>query len=168
MPAPGAPAWPAAKTPPDAPASSGAQALPGAPAPGGSSAAAGPAAGAPGREPAGPPAHVMDPLERTVQRVLRAGLAVSFVLMAAGIVLAVVRGQGLALLAVPLGELGAGLVAADSAAYLSLGLVVLIATPFVRVAGSLLAFVRLRDRRYALVTAVVLGVMCLSVLLGKA
>ena len=44
----------------------------------------------------------------------------------------------------------------------------LIATPFVRVAGSLLAFALLRDRRYALVTAVVLAVMCVSVLIGKA
>ncbi len=117
---------------------------------------------------ASPPAHVMDPLERTVQRVLRDGLAVSFALMAVGIVLAVARGQGLAPRVVPLGELGAGLVALDSAAYLSLGLIALIATPFVRVAGSLLAFMRLRDRRYALVTAVVLAVMFVSVALGKA
>ena len=55
----------------------------------------------------------------------------------------------------------------DPAAYLSLGLIVLIATPFVRVAGSIVAFARERDRRYVLVTAVVLAVMCLSVVLGK-
>ena len=60
------------------------------------------------------------------------------------------------------------LVALDPAAYLSLGLIVLIATPFVRVAGSIVAFARERDRRYVLVTAVVLAVMCLSVVLGKA
>ena len=56
----------------------------------------------------------------------------------------------------------------DPAAYLSLGLLVLIATPFVRVAGSIVAFARERDRRYVLVTAVVLAVMCLGVVLGKA
>ena len=36
-----------------------------------------------------------------------------------------------------------------------------------RVAGSLVAFARERDRRYVLVTAVVLAVMCLGVVLGK-
>jgi uncharacterized membrane protein len=99
--------------------------------------------------------------------VLRAGIVVSFALMAAGIVLALAGGSGLAARVVPLGELGAGLAGPDSAAYLSLGLLALIATPFVRVAGSLLAFVWLRDRRYALVTAVVLAVMCVSVALGR-
>ena len=54
------------------------------------------------------------------------------------------------------------------AAYLSLGLVVLIGTPFVRVAGSLVVFARERDRRYVLVTAIVLLVMCASVVLGRA
>lgn len=43
----------------------------------------------------------------------------------------------------------------------------LIGTPFVRVAGSLVTFVRERDGRYVLVTAIVLLVMCLGVLLGK-
>jgi uncharacterized membrane protein len=45
---------------------------------------------------------------------------------------------------------------------------VLIATPFVRVAGSIVAFAREHDRRYVLITSVVLAVMCLSVVLGKA
>ena len=56
----------------------------------------------------------------------------------------------------------------DPAAYLSLGLLVLIATPFVRVAGSIITFARERDRRYVLITAVVFAVMCLSVVLGRA
>jgi uncharacterized membrane protein len=115
-----------------------------------------------------PRPHDMDPLERTVQRVLQAGVVVSFAFMVAGIVLAVSHGEGLAVHVVPLGRLGAGLAALDSAAYVSLGLMVLIATPFMRVAGSLIAFLGLRDRRYTLVTAVVLFVMCLSVLLGRA
>jgi len=109
----------------------------------------------------------MDPLERTVQRVLQAGVAVSFGLMLAGLVLALVLKQPLTPRVTPVGDLGTGLAALDSAAFISLGLIVLIATPFVRVAGSLVAFLCLRDRRYALVTAAVLAVMCLSVLIGK-
>jgi uncharacterized membrane protein len=115
-----------------------------------------------------PVRHVMDPLERTVQRVLQGGVAAGFVLLVAGIVVALAGGEELSPHVVPLGELWAGLVAPDSAAYFSLGLIVLIATPFVRVAGSLLAFLRLRDRRYALVTAAVLLVMVVSVVLGAA
>ena len=41
------------------------------------------------------------------------------------------------------------------------------ATPFVRVAGSIVTFALERDRRYVLVTAVVLAVMCLGVVLGR-
>ena len=119
-------------------------------------------------EPRAPEAHVMDPLERTVQRVLQAGVVLSFALMLAGVVLALARGEQLAVHVVPLRQLAAGLAMLDSAAYVSLGLVVLIATPFVRVAGSLIAFLRLRDRRYALITAAVLLVMCVSVLAGQA
>ena len=57
---------------------------------------------------------------------------------------------------VPLADLPALLGELDPAAFLSLGLLVLIATPFVRVAGSIIAFARERDRRYVLITAVVL------------
>ena len=45
---------------------------------------------------------------------------------------------------------------------------VLVATPFVRVGGSVVAFAREGDRRYVLITSVVLAVMCLGVLLGRA
>jgi uncharacterized membrane protein len=109
----------------------------------------------------------MDPVERIIHTVLLAGIAVSVALLAAGVALVLARGE------VPRGvvtfsALPAGLAALDPAAYLSLGVMVLIATPFVRVAGSLVAFARDRDLRYVLLTAFVLVVMCLSVALGRA
>jgi uncharacterized membrane protein len=110
----------------------------------------------------------MDAVERMVNVVLTAGIVVTIVLLAAGLVLSVAEGQGLPTQMVPLADLPSLLVAFDPAAYLSLGLIVLIATPFVRVAGSVVAFARERDRRYVLITAVVLVVMCASVLIGKA
>ena len=113
-------------------------------------------------------AHVMDPIERTVRWILLCGIAVSVALMAAGLILGVARGAALPRGVVPLAEIPRGLAALRPAAYLSLGLIVLIGTPFVRVAGSLVVFVRARDRRYVLVTASVLLVMCVSVLLGRA
>jgi uncharacterized membrane protein len=116
----------------------------------------------------GGPAHTMDPIERMVSRVLGIGIAVSVSLMLAGLVLSLISGEGMPGHVVPFTDLLPGLADADPAAYLSLGLLVLVATPFVRVGGSVVTFARERDRRYVLVTAVVLAVMCLGVVLGKA
>ncbi len=113
------------------------------------------------------PAHVMDPIERLVSRVLGVGIVVAVALMLTGLVLGVAKGEGVPAHVVPLADLVAGLTALDPAAWLSAGLLVLVATPFVRVGGSIVAFAVERDRRYVLVTAVVLAVMCLGVLLGK-
>ena len=110
----------------------------------------------------------MEPIERTIRWILLCGIALSVALMAAGLVLGVARGAGLPRGVVPLVELPRALAALRPAAYLSLGLIVLIGTPFVRVAGSLVVFARERDRRYVLVTATVLLVMCLGMALGKA
>ena len=112
--------------------------------------------------------HVMDPIERMVSRVLTVGIAVSISLMAVGLALSVFDQEGLPSHVVPLADLPSLLGKLDPAAYLSLGLIVLIATPFVRVFGSVIAFALERDRRYVLVTSIVLAVMCLSVVLGKA
>jgi uncharacterized membrane protein len=114
-----------------------------------------------------PTRHVMDAVERMVNRVLVTGIAVSVVLMAVGLVLGALSGDGIPSAVVPLGDLFSGLAAFDPAAWLSLGLIVLIATPFVRVAGSIVVFARERDGRYVLVTAIVFAVMCLSVVLGR-
>jgi uncharacterized membrane protein len=110
----------------------------------------------------------MEPVERVIRWILLCGIVVSVALMAAGLALGVAGGSGLPRGVVPLAELPRALVALRPAAYLSLGLIVLIGTPFVRVAGSLAVFVTERDGRYVLVTAIVLAVMCLGVLLGKA
>ena len=113
------------------------------------------------------PAHRMDPVERTVRAVLLAGVGVSVALMAAGLALGFLDGSGFPHGVAPLSSLWRGLAALEPVAYLSLGVIVLVATPFVRVAGSLIAFARERDVRFVLVTAAVLVVMCLGVALGK-
>ena len=120
-----------------------------------------------GSERAVRPPHVMDAVERMVSRVLIAGITVSVVLMAIGLVLGVLAGEGIPSGVTALGDLVHGLVALDPGAYLSLGLITLIATPFVRVGGSIVAFARERDRRYVVITAIVFAVMCLSVVIGR-
>ncbi len=128
-----------------------------------------PGTGAPdGSPPGAPTPHVMDPIERMVSRALAAGITVSVAFMAVGLILGLVDEEGMPTHAVSFADLPSLLRAFDPAAYLSLGLLLLIATPFVRVAGSIVAFALQRDRRYVLVTAVVLAVMCLSVVVGRA
>jgi uncharacterized membrane protein len=109
----------------------------------------------------------MGPVERIVQATLAVGIAASVLLMAVGIVLTLLRGGGLPETVVAIADLPRDLLHGEPAAFLSLGLIVMIGTPFVRVAGSLVAFARERDRRYVLITATVLCVMCLSVALGR-
>jgi uncharacterized membrane protein len=110
----------------------------------------------------------MGPVEKVVHWVLLVGLLVSVTLMGTGIVLGLVQHEGLPSGVVPPHELWGALRDGDPAAYLTLGLLVLITTPFLRVAGTLVAFVRERDARYVLVSATVLTLMCLSVILGRA
>jgi len=110
----------------------------------------------------------MDLVERMVRRVLLVGIALSVTLMAVGLILGALGGDGLPSGVVPLTGMPSRLAELDAAAFLSLGLIVLIATPFVRVGGSIIAFASEGERRYVLITAVVLAVMCVSVVLGKA
>lgn len=117
-----------------------------------------------------------DAMEREVGRWLKAG-----VLLAAGVVLVggvayLVRSGGTpfalqafrgepAELRSLLGILS-GVVALDSRAVIQFGVVLLIATPIVRVALTLIGFVRQRDGQYVLLTAVVLGLLLFSLLHG--
>ena len=119
------------------------------------------------RQGAAPQQHEMDAIERVVRGILSWGIVAAVVCMAIGLVLGVLDAEGLPTRVVPVGEVLSGLAAFDPAAYLSLGLLVLIATPLVRVAASLVAFARLHERRYVLVTGIVLAVMCVSVVVGR-
>jgi len=61
-----------------------------------------------------------------------------------------------------------GAAAFDSLAIVQLGLVMLIATPVLRVAFTLVAFVLQRDRTYVFVTTVVLALLVYGLLYGRA
>lgn len=60
----------------------------------------------------------------------------------------------------------AGLLALEGSAVVALGLLVLIATPVLRVAVSIPAFAAQKDRTYVVITSVVLVVLLTSFLLG--
>ncbi len=67
-----------------------------------------------------------------------------------------------------LGEVARGVVAGSGQAVVVLGLLLLIATPILRVAVSLVGFALQRDRTYTVICTVVLIVLLISFLLGKA
>jgi uncharacterized membrane protein len=66
-----------------------------------------------------------------------------------------------------LAEIFRGVMAFDARAIVQLGLMLLIATPVVRVALMLVAFLVQRDRLYVLVTALVLALLLYSLLVGR-
>lgn len=96
------------------------------------------------------------------------GLTAAAVLMVTGVLLGLAAGQGLPEAMVPLSNLTAELLLFNPAAFLSLGLLMLIATPILRVAGSILGFAIERDWRYTLITLVVLVIVLISIFLGQA
>lgn len=106
-------------------------------------------------------------IERVVEITLVSLLALSVGLMAAGIALVVAAGESLPHTMPGVAGLPGALRRLDPAAYLSLGLVVLIVTPVVRVAGAMVVFARERDRRYLLLSAAVLAIMVFSVVLAR-
>ena len=88
----------------------------------------------------------MNELERAIGRVLRIGVMTSAVALVAGFGIATVSGVG---------QLSMRL--------LTLGVLVLIATPVARVVMSAVAYIRRRDWTFALLTLIVLGELVASI-----
>jgi uncharacterized membrane protein len=115
--------------------------------------------------------------ETVIAAVLRTGVLTSVALLVLGTLLTFARHPGLwsapldlaasAGSTVPLADLPAGLAALRGSAVITLGLIVLVLTPVIRVAASLILFLRQRDRRFAAITGAVLLILLLSFLLGK-
>ena len=106
-------------------------------------------------------------INAVVHRVLILGLGLSTALMLFGLALELIQHGKLPDAMVPLDQIFTQLAALQPAAFLSLGLLTLIATPILRVIGSIIGFVYERDWRYALVTLAVLLVVILSIFIGR-
>lgn len=104
--------------------------------------------------------------------ILQGGVMLSSAVICAGIVLWIVRigqHQSQQLLVFPHtpGEVWSGLLALHPQAVIALGLLLLLATPVVRVFASIFAFALENDRRYVAITTLVLAILLVSFLLGK-
>jgi uncharacterized membrane protein len=118
--------------------------------------------------PAEPQAPAAGPnLDAVVHGLLIVGLAISSLLMLTGLALDVVLRRQIPTAIPNIAEVFARLVAGRPSGFLSLGLLVLIATPIVRVIGSMLTFVYERDWRYAVISTLVLLIVGASLLLGR-
>ena len=111
-----------------------------------------------------------DDLDRTIARLLTAGTYVSVGLLTIGVALMAVAGLS------PLAggpafdgyRLAGDLAGLRPEGFLWLGLIAAIATPSLRVAASLLGYLRRGERLMAIVALLILGVIALSVLLATA
>lgn len=120
-------------------------------------------------------------VERVISNLLRTGVLISFTLVVLGTILSFVHHPGYTSSATELQrltrpgaafphtlpEVARGLREWRGQAVIAAGLLVLIATPVLRVAVSILAFWQEGDRKFVLITSVVLALLLASFLLGK-
>jgi uncharacterized membrane protein len=121
------------------------------------------------------------PAEIVISHLLRIGVTTSMVIILVGLVLMFVHhpgylnvGPDLQRLTSPgaafphtLADVAAGLRTLRGQAVITLGLIVLIGTPILRVAASIVAFAIERDLVYVLITSTVLVVLLTSFVLGR-
>jgi uncharacterized membrane protein len=136
---------------------------------------------APRRQGPGAPADDRGTPERWISVALRAGVGASVALLVLGTLLSFVHHPEYLATRAPLGRLTRpgtvphalgdvldGLRHHRGQALVTAGLLVLIATPVARVALSIAVFARQRDRVFVAATTVVLGLLLLSFVLGRA
>jgi uncharacterized membrane protein len=107
-----------------------------------------------------------DAVDRVVRVVLGTGLIVSSLLLIAGFAAWALNGSDVP--ASVHGPIAAAreLTQLEPIGFFSLGLLLLILTPFARVVGTVVVFLRLRDWRYGLVSLGVLAAMITAVLIA--
>ena len=123
---------------------------------------------APSRAPQGVATEAID---RIVSRVMTSGMVVSFACYAIGLVLLFLRKEAVLHTAQQyyhsLPQFFQAIASGEATPFLYLGTASLILTPFVLVLSSVLAFMRQRDRRFAVIATLVLLVMIASVIVGS-
>lgn len=104
-------------------------------------------------------------VEQTIT-VFRAGYVLSFILVAIGLLDALIRNQPLASELGPPSELLDHLLSGDPNGFLGLGIGVMILTPVVMTIEVAINFLRVRDTRFAAITALVSAILIITVALA--
>jgi uncharacterized membrane protein len=103
------------------------------------------------------------PLYAAAGRILTWGFRLSAALLAAGLLLALVRDEPLSEEAEPLPEVIDLVLEGEGAGLVDLAIVAMILTPVATVLVVAAGFLRLGDRRYALASSIVLAILAVSV-----
>jgi len=104
-------------------------------------------------------AHLRD----LAARVLETGFRVAVAIMAVGLILAVIRQEALPSTLEQPADIARGIVSGDPEAIVGLGIISIILTPFASTLVIAIAFHRQGDRRYALISGVVLLFLLVSI-----
>jgi uncharacterized membrane protein len=125
--------------------------------------------------------HRVVRVEIIISTILRVGVLTSLAFIAAGIIIMFVHGgdttgpdalqrltQTNAEFPHSIAAVASGVAAFQGRSIIAMGLLLLVATPVVRVAVSIFAFVYERDRTFIIITSIVLGLLLLSFALGRA
>jgi uncharacterized membrane protein len=105
-------------------------------------------------------------LNQVILRMLILGLILSATVLLAGLVLSAIAHQPVPSKALSFKQVLGGLRTGSPAGLFSLGILLLIATPVLRVVGSLFEFIATRDWRYVFVASLVLLILATSALVG--
>jgi len=105
-------------------------------------------------------------LDRMVSRVLAVGLVIAVVLMLTGAVLALAGRGPSPSPELSVSDLPRELAALEPEGFLTLGLLVLLATPIARVLALVVGFARAKSRIFCYMSVAVLGILALSAYLG--
>lgn len=116
------------------------------------------------------PGHVQ--MSTIIGGILQGGVLISSAIIILGLILLPFRPGGLSPQRIETfphtpSEVWTELLAFHPQAIIVVGLLLLIATPVLRVAASVVAFWLERDRRFVIITLVVLGILIASFFLGK-
>lgn len=108
----------------------------------------------------------------SISRILQIGVLCSSIMIVAGLLLLAMQAGGVippSPQAFPhtLGQVWNGLLQLQPQAVITAGLLVLIATPVLRVIASVIVFNKEQDRRYALIALILLAILLTSIMLGK-
>jgi uncharacterized membrane protein len=106
-------------------------------------------------------------LDKIVHGLLLGGYVLSTVFIILGLLLSSLQHRQLPLAASSLRQVFEDLKAGAPSGFLNFGILFLIATPILRVLGSLIAFIYGRDWRFAAITSIVLVILAISVLVGR-
>ena len=118
--------------------------------------------------------HTKDYTSNIIGWILRGGVILSATIILIGLVLLLVHIEGQPGFVMSIGtsphsfsQVWSGLKVLQPQAIIATGLLLLIATPVITVTTSLVAFAIERDRRFVVITSIVLAILLASMLIGK-